>query len=341
VTEFVVEPFSYVNGQPDVKAQLRSAPEDFRVVEDLGYEPEGEGEHHYLYIQKRGENTDWVARQLANFCQVSPRDVAYAGKKDRHAVTEQWFSVHLPGSRRVLNWALFGGDTINVLKSSKHRRKIKLGHLKGNRFEITLREVSDVNRLLHKATSLESGVPNYFGEQRFGQSFGNLHSGLAILSGELVERQRNKRSMYISALRSYLFNRVISTRIDQGTWDSPLDGDVLIEDFTQKVHRYDANDPDQKARFDQCDLHLTAPMWGKGELYSLDKAQMIEKSVVAGYPQISEGLETLGLRQERRSMRLVPRDLHVEVLEEQVVKLSFSLPSGSFATSVLRELCVW
>ena len=341
MTEFVVEPFSYVNGQPDVKAQLRSAPEDFRVVEDLGYEPEGEGEHHYLYIQKRGENTDWVARQLANFCQVSPRDVAYAGKKDRHAVTEQWFSVHLPGSRRVLNWALFGGDTINVLKSSKHRRKIKLGHLKGNRFEITLREVSDVNRLLHKATSLESGVPNYFGEQRFGQSFGNLHSGLAILSGELVERQRNKRSMYISALRSYLFNRVISTRIDQGTWDSPLDGDVLIEDFTQKVHRYDANDPDQKARFDQCDLHLTAPMWGKGELYSLDKAQMIEKSVVAGYPQISEGLETLGLRQERRSMRLVPRDLHVDVLEEQVVKLSFSLPSGSFATSVLRELCVW
>ena len=88
-----------------MNAKLRSTPEDFRVVEDLGYEPEGEGEHHYLYIQKRGENTDWVARQLANFCQVSPKDVAYAGKKDRHAVTEQWFSVHLPGSRRVLNWA--------------------------------------------------------------------------------------------------------------------------------------------------------------------------------------------------------------------------------------------
>lgn len=341
MTDFVVEPFSYLTGQPDVNAQLRSVPEDFRVFEDLGYVPEGEGEHHYLYIQKRGENTDWVARQLANFCQVSPKEVAYAGKKDRHAVTEQWFSVHLPGSRRVLNWALFGGDTITVLKSSKHRRKIKLGHLKGNRFEITLRGISDVDRLLHKATSLESGVPNYFGEQRFGQAFGNLHSGLAILSGELVERQRNKRSMYISALRSYLFNRVISTRIDQGTWASPIDGDVLIEDFTQKVQRYDADDPAQKACFDQCDLHLTAPMWGKGELYSLDKAQKIEKSVVAGYPQISEGLETLELRQERRSMRLVPRDLHVEVLEEQVVKLSFSLPSGSFATSVLRELCVW
>ncbi len=341
MTEFVVEPFSYLTGQPDVNAQLRTAPEDFRVVEDLGYEPEGEGEHHYLYIQKRGENTDWVARQLANFCQVSPKEVAYAGKKDRHAVTEQWFSVHLPGSRRVLNWTMFGGDTINVLKSSKHRRKIKLGHLRGNRFEITLRGVSDVNRLLHKAAALESGVPNYFGEQRFGQSFGNLHSGLAILSGELVERQRNKRSMYISALRSYLFNRVISTRIDQGSWSSPLSGDVLIEDFTQKVQRFDMDDLAQKDRFEQGDLHLTAPMWGKGELYSLDKAQKIEKSVVAGYPQITEGLEALGLRQERRSMRLVPRDLNVEVLEEQVVKLSFSLPSGCFATSVLRELCVW
>jgi tRNA pseudouridine13 synthase len=116
---------------------------------------------------------------------------------------------------------------------------------------------------------------------------------------------------------------------------------VLIEDFTQKVQRYDADDTTQKERFDQCDLHLTAPMWGQGELYSLDKAQKIEKSVVAGYPQITEGLESLGLRQERRSMRLVPRDLDVEVLEEQVVKLSFSLPSGSFATSILRELCVW
>jgi tRNA pseudouridine13 synthase len=147
--------------------------------------------------------------------------------------------------------------------------------------------------------------------------------------------------MYISALRSYLFNRVISSRIDQGSWSVPLSGDVLIEDFTQKVQRYDADDVNQKERFDQCDLHLTAPMWGKGELYSLDKAQKIEKSVVAGYPQITEGLESLGLRQERRSMRLVPRDLNVEVLDEQVVKLSFSLPSGSFATSVLRELCVW
>lgn len=341
MTEFVVEPFSYLTGQPDVNAQLRSSPEDFRVVEELGYEPEGDGEHHYLYIQKIGENTDWVARQLANFCQVSPKEVAYAGKKDRHAVTEQWFSVHLPGSRRVLNWALFGGDTINVLKSSKHRRKIKLGNLKGNRFEITLRNVSDVNQLLRRAAALESGVPNYFGEQRFGQSFGNLHSGLAILSGELEERQRNKRSMYISALRSYLFNRVISSRLDEGTWHHPVAGEVLIEDFTQKVQRYDAENLTQKSLFDQCGLHLTAPMWGKGELYSSDKAQMIEKSVVAEYPQITEGLEGLGLRQERRSMRLVPRDLNVEVLEEQTVKLSFSLPSGSFATSVLRELCVW
>ena len=336
-----IEPFEYLNGIPLSRAVMRSSPEDFRVFEDLGYEPEGEGEHHYLYIQKRGENTDWVAKQLAHFCQVSPRDVAYAGKKDRHAITEQWFSVHLPGSRKILNWDLFGGDSINVLHASKHRRKIKLGNLKGNRFEIVLREVDNVNDLLHRAETIRKGVPNYFGEQRFGRDFGNLYSGLAMLAGELQERQRNKRGMYISALRSFLFNRIISARLSEGHWHSLLEGDVLIEDFTQKVHRYDQQITDQLAQFESLALHPTASMWGKGELYSEGFVERCEQAVALRFPDITKGLESLGLRQERRSIRLVPRDLEVLSEDEYSCRIAFSLPSGCFATSVLRELCVW
>lgn len=341
MSNILIEPFEYLNGAPLSKALLRSLPEDFYVVEDLGYEPDGEGEHHYLYIQKRGENTDWVAKQLAHFCQVSPKDVAYAGKKDRHAVTEQWFSVHLPGSRRTLNWDLFGGDTINVLRSSKHRRKIKLGHLRGNRFEILLRDVDNLSDLQARVDCVRNGVPNYFGEQRFGRNFSNLYSGLSMLAGEIQERQRNKRGMYISALRSYVFNRMISGRLSQGCWDSLLEGDVLIEDYTQKVQRYDVQNIEQTALFESLDLHQTAAMWGKGDLYSEGVVEVFEQSIASRFPDITTGLETLGLRQERRSIRLIPRNLEFTLKGENMCRVAFDLPSGSFATSVLRELCSW
>ena len=133
MTDILDMTLPWLFGEPKSQGQIRVEPADFIVQEDLGYEPEGDGEHHYLYIRKTGENTDWVARQLANFAQVSPRDVAYAGKKDRHAVTEQWFSVHLPGKRKLLNWSMFGGDTIQVLKQNKHRKLRKYRQQKKHR----------------------------------------------------------------------------------------------------------------------------------------------------------------------------------------------------------------
>ena len=341
MNKFPLESFAFLNGQPNVTATLRQYPEDFIVQEDLGYEPEGDGEHHYLFIRKIGENTDWVARQLANFCQVSPRDVAYAGKKDRHAMTQQWFSVHLPKSRRTINWALFGGDTIKVLRSEKGRRKIKLGNLKGNRFDITLRNVSNMDALLERVELLKNGVPNYFGEQRFGQEFGNLFYGAAMLAGEHEERARHKRGLYISAIRSYLFNCTLSDRINQHRWSLPELGDVLIEDYTQRCQIFEQDNVEQLARFNALDLHLSAPMWGQSELYSKFAVAEHEQAVADRYPELSKGLEQLGLRQERRGVRLVPRDLEVTVRAEGECTLGFSLPSGSFATSILRELCVW
>lgn len=331
----------WLYGQPQSLATLRAEPEDFEVQEDLGYEPEGEGEHHYLYIRKRGENTDWVARQLANFAQISPRDVAYAGKKDRHAVTEQWFSVHLPGKRKILNWSLFGGDSIQVLKSSKHTRKIKLGHLRGNRFNIRLRGVTDSADFEQRLESVLQGVPNYFGEQRFGQAGNNLHSGLAMLRGELQERQRVKRGLYISAVRSQLFNLLLAQRIENESLLAPVSGDVLIEPFTQRCVLWSAADLSQQQRLTSRELVLSAPLWGVGELYTQDQARQFEYHSMEPYREVCQQLESQGLRQERRAALLVPQGLAAHNEAEGQWRLEFSLPSGCFATSVLRELCSW
>ena len=331
---------SYLHGEPSVQALLRASAEDFRVTEILGFEPEGEGEHQFLYIRKRGENTDWVARQLAHFCQVSPRDVSYAGKKDRHAVTEQWFSVHLPGNRRSLNWDLFGGDSIQVLRAERHARKLRLGALEGNRFELRLREVSDGAALEERFAKLAEGVPNYFGEQRFGHQFGNIDKGLALLDGRLKERQRHKKGLYISAVRSWLFNLLLSQRIERGLWNQLLDGDVLMINGRQSCFRYDG-DPTVAPRLAAGELNLTGPLWGAGELMTDAQARAFENEVLADRQGVCEQLAALGLKQERRALRLIPGALAIEQECDGQWRLMFDLPAGAFATSVLRELCHW
>ncbi|GAA0791636.1 tRNA pseudouridine(13) synthase TruD [Marinobacterium sediminicola] len=329
----------WLYGEPLSQAMLRSAADDFQVYERLPFEPDGEGEHLFLYIRKTGENTDWVARQLARFCQISPRDVGYAGKKDRHAVTEQWFSVRLPIGR-TLNWSLFGGETIEVLKTERHSRKLRLGALSGNRFVIRLRQVSQPDALAARIEKVRLGVPNYFGEQRFGNDGGNLTKGQALLAGTLRERQRHKKGLYISALRSWLFNQVISARIDQQLWSSILPGDVLMLNGTQSCFMAD-NPSDMMPRLEQGDLHLTGPMWGRGELMTQIDARAFEMAALAPWQSLCEGLEGLGLNQERRSLRLMPQGLKAEAEAEDQWRLEFELPAGAFATSVLRELCQW
>ncbi|PIE24968.1 MAG: tRNA pseudouridine(13) synthase TruD [Neptuniibacter caesariensis] len=331
--------FSYRYGKPDVTAQIRTVAEDFQVVEDLGFEPEGEGEHVFLYIRKQGENTDWVARQLVNFAQISPRDVSYAGKKDRHAVTEQWFCVKFP-IKRNLNWKLFGGDSIQVLKAVRHPRKLRLGALKGNRFRLRLRQVSDMQAVLSRAERVKAqGVPNYFGEQRFGQDYGNLEKGLALLRGELQERQRAKKGIYISAVRSWLFNQLLSLRIEQGLWETVLQGDVLMLTGSHSCFVAEAVDEQVKQRLLEGDVSLTGPLWGRGELMSQGAARAWELQQLESWQEISGLLERLSLKQERRSSRLLPGAMAVDIEDEETCSIEFDLISGSFATSVLREIC--
>lgn len=330
---------NWLYGEPLSRAVLRTTPDDFQVFERLPFEPDGEGEHLFLYIRKTGENTDWVARQLARFCQINPRDVGYAGKKDRHAVTEQWFSVRLPIGQ-TLDWSSFGGDTIEVLRAIRHSRKLRLGALAGNRFVIRLRDLTDIDAFKERLAQVRQGVPNYFGEQRFGIEGGNLAKGQALIAGTLRERQRHKKGLYISALRSWLFNQIISGRIEQDLWNSIMPGDVLMLNGSQSC--FNAGDePELAQRLAQGDVHLTGPMWGRGELMTRDRARCFEQETLQPWQTLCNGLEDLGLNQERRALRLMPLNLIAKAEADDFWRLEFELPAGAFATSVLRELCQW
>lgn len=332
--------FTYLHDTPKCEALIRSCPEDFQVIEQLGFEPEGQGEHVFLYIRKRGENTDWVARQLANFAQISPRDVSYAGKKDRHAVTEQWFCVKFP-IKRNLNWKLFGGDSVEVLKAVRHPRKLRLGTLKGNTFKLRLRQVSDMDELKARVELVsKTGVPNYFGEQRFGHDYGNLYKGISLLKGELQERQRNKKGIYISAVRSWLFNQLLSSRIKLELWNELLDGDALMISGSQSCFVEEQADKELRERFSCGALTLTGPLWGRGDMMPTGVAEKWERDQLSVWSDISDLLENVSLKQERRALKLQPENLSLESISDTECWLEFGLTSGSFATSVLRELCI-
>jgi tRNA pseudouridine13 synthase len=330
--------YAYLSSPPASTAIIRTEPDDFQVCEIPLFEPEGEGEHVFIRIRKTGENTDWVARQLANFAQVPPKDVSYAGKKDRHAVTEQWFCVRFPGTR-LLNWKMFNRDTIEVLDFKRHPRKLRLGNLAGNRFSIRLRNLTNEADFLSRVEHVKNGVPNYFGEQRFGHHGGNLDKGIALLKGEYQERQRHKKGLYISAVRSWVFNHLISERIQKGLFSTPMVGDVMMLNGSNSVFVADQVDTELEDRLKNRDILLTAPLWGRGRSLVDADAKAFEASTLAPYAEILERLEHLGLNQERRAAVLYPEGLRVEKEQEGQWVVHFSLPAGAFATTVLRELC--
>lgn len=329
--------WAYAWGGPAGKALFKEQPEDFIVEEMLPFEPDGEGEHVLLYVEKQGENTDWVAGRLARFARVKRMSVSYAGRKDRHGIARQWFSVWMPGMEAP-KWDEFRDDNIRILEVSRHRRKLKTGALKGNRFIITLRELSverqELDALLDSVAT--KGVPNYFGEQRFGRRGENLERAVKMFAGEF-RAHKNKRSMYLSAARSWLFNRIISERVSLNNWLHYIPGDVPgFQDSGSLILR-DHND-ELKARIASGDVVLTAPLWGEGELLSEAECRALEQTTLEPYSGLKSGLEDARMKQERRGIRLIPGQMNWEWLGDATLRLSFDLPKGCFATSVLREL---
>ena len=318
---------------------IRQLPEDFHVDELLPFEAEGAGEHLWVHLRKRGENTDFVARALARAVGVPPRAVGYAGLKDRHAVTTQWFSIHAPKDPPA-QWAERLPDSCEVLSVTRGRRKIRTGSLRGNRFGLIVRDCAgDAEALAASLDALvRGGVPNYFGEQRFGRERANLRQAQALFSGESEVRDRKRRGLYLSAARSWIFNQVLDRRLRQGTWDRLLDGEVLNLDGSHSWFRAEQIDDTLRARYAELDVHPTGPLWGRGELDSSGEVAELESAVGAEWSAFAEGLASHGLKQERRALRMRLLDVTHEWLEPDVLRLELELPAGAYATTVLREL---
>lgn len=337
MSEFSLD-WAYAHGGPAARGVLRATPEDFVVEEDLGFEPDGRGEHVLVQVQKRGANTEWVARQLARFASVRPMDVGYAGLKDRHALTTQWFSICLAG-RAEPDWSGFASDEYCVIAAQRHTRKLRRGALAGNRFMIRVRELAgDAGLLAARLEQIHAhGVPNYFGAQRFGREGANLARATELFSGQRREHDHAKRGMYLSAARSYLFNTVLSHRVVLGIWDQALPGECLVLDGSASFFRADVIDEKLQQRLSQWDLHPSGPLWGWGAPPCGSELNVLEAGWLAPYETFRTGLEQAGMAQERRSLRLAAEGLDW-ACEGNTLTLRFTLAAGSYATAVLREV---
>ena len=327
------------HGPAVLRGVLRSAPEDFRVEELPGFEPSGSGEHLLLTVEKRGMNTAWAAKLISQWARVPEMGVSYAGLKDRHAVTVQRFSVHLP-KKVAPDLAALESPDLRVLDHAWHARKLPRGALAGNRFELVLRDMEgEVAAIEERLQAIDrDGVPNYFGEQRFGREGDNVAQALAMFAGRRVRREQ--RTLLLSAARSELFNRVLSERVRQGNWNRALDGEVWALEGSRSVFGPEPWTPALADRLAAFDIHPSGPLWGRGALRSTDAVAALEQQALAGEQAqaLRDGLEHAGLEQERRALRLRPRELQWQWQQGRALAVSFALPAGAYATVVLAEL---
>jgi tRNA pseudouridine13 synthase len=333
--------FAHAYPSLDISACFKQSPEDFIVEEELPFGLTGQGEHAWLKVRKRDNNTDWVAAGIAQHAGVKKHAVGYAGLKDRFAVTTQWFSVYLPG-RDDVNWDELHLEGVDVLETTRHQRKLQRGALKQNRFTIRLSEIEianngDIEQVIERCELIrQQGIPNYFGEQRFGHGLSNLADAERMFSQSRKRVPRHKRSLFLSAARSWIFNTILSERIRAGTWNHRIKGDVFMLDGRSACFSDDGSD-DLDQRLNNGEIHPTAVLWGDGENMATADCEAIEAAVVDRYPLFKQGLRDARVAQQRRSLRLMVKDIECHRQDSGLV-LAFSLQAGSYATMVLREI---
>lgn len=284
------------------KGMIKQQPEDFYVEELLAPELAETGEHVWLWLEKTGQNTEYVAEKIAAFAQVKAMDVGFSGLKDRWAQTRQWFSVYL-GNKAEPDWAAMELEGVQLLKHGRHQKKLRRGEHRANKFCIRVRALQQAENIEAVLQQIkEHGFPNYFGPQRFGLNGANLERGFRFFKGE-IKASRSQRSFYLSAARSYLFNLNLAREIENNNWLNEEQGGPLYGDESP----------------------------GKAELNAA------EREILAAHPVFAAAIHKNRLNLERRPYVIVPQDLTWEFDADELL-LSFSLPSGCFATSLLAEL---
>ncbi|QLB12400.1 tRNA pseudouridine13 synthase [Bisgaardia hudsonensis] len=328
---------AYLQTPPKQTALLKSECTDFIVKEELGYQISGEGEFVALKVRKTNCNTLFVGEQLAKFAGISSRNMGYAGLKDRQAVTEQWFCLQMPG-KPTPDFSQFQLDGVEILAVTRHNRKIRIGSLKGNHFEILLRNVVETDELKVRLENLKNyGFPNYFTEQRFGRDGHNLTQALRWAKGEINIKDRKKRSFYLSAARSEIFNLVVSERINQQLTNTILENDIL--QLTGSHSWFSATKEEDfsalQERLKTQDIQLTAPLVGDMPQLACE----LENQIVTQHQDILNLMKKERVKPARRPVLMQAQNLNWQ-FNHQGLTISFFLPTGSYATALIRELVI-
>ncbi|HAU1643705.1 TPA: tRNA pseudouridine(13) synthase TruD [Legionella pneumophila] len=325
-------------GMPNSTATFKLCPEDFQVNELFEGQFSGEGEHIVFKIEKKGLTTEQVVKSLARLINKPIKLISYAGLKDKQALTTQWLSIHAPGE------VIEGIETLEapgwkILECTRHNKKLRPGFLSGNHFTITLRNVSNETDLIHRIEQIKlKGVPNYFGEQRFGRDGGNLIKAEEILVQGRKVKDRFLKGMYFSAARSWLYNLILSRRVKESSWNLPLLGDVIQLVGSNSVFVNDKSlDEQLLQRIGEKDVSPASPLPGRSKNLVKGTALQIINEVYAEWSAWLDGLEKNGLEEAWRANILYAEQIEYRI-NQGTVELSFVLPAGAYATVVLREL---
>ena len=320
---------------PKQTALLKAECADFVVKEQLGYDMSGDGEFVAVKVRKTDCNTLFVGEQLAKFAGISARNMSYAGLKDRKAVTEQWFSLQMPG-QPTPDFSQFSLEGVEILNVTRHQRKIRIGSLQGNHFEILLRNAEETDELKVRLDFLaKNGFPNYFTEQRFGRDGNNLTQALRWANGEIKVKDRHKRSFYLSAARSEIFNLIVSKRMELNLAQQILVGDVLQLNGSHSWFVVDESEDlaQLQQRLAQQDVLLTAPLIGEEEKSAVD----FEHEIFAQHQALFDLMRQERMKAARRPILMQPQQFQWQ-FEPNGLRLQFALPAGSYATALIREL---
>lgn len=333
-----MQPWPRVSEQLPGSALIRRHPEDFKVSEQLGFELSGEGEHCFLYLQKRQLNSLELLQRVSALSAVPARDIGYSGLKDRNAVTQQWFSVGMAG-RVEPDWqALEAEGDVKVLAVDRHSRKLRRGVHRANCFVLVLRALSGEQVALEQRLQAlrTSGAPNYFGEQRFGRNGSTLEQAQRWMrNGRRISR--DKRSLYFSALRAYVFNRMLAQRVERGDWNAIVQGDMCMLQGTRSHFRCEELTDDICGRAARGDLHPGLPLWGRGQKGADPRWSDAQPDCPADCRDIGDFLEASGLELGWRSARLMADDFCWQFCDDGTLQLEFSLGAGCYATALLAE----
>ncbi|ASQ45529.1 tRNA pseudouridine(13) synthase TruD [Legionella clemsonensis] len=336
MSDFKPQAFAY--GKPNSTGNIKCSPEDFSVHEILGFDLTGEGEHLYLQIEKKGLNTEEVVRSLARRLVKSEKAISYAGLKDKEAVTTQWFSIHCPGE--VINAETLEGEGWRVLQAKRHAKKLRTGALAANQFTLVVRDLTHLEKVEERLEQISAnGVPNYFGPQRFGYGNNNLLKAEQLLLAGIRVKNRFLRGIYYSAARAFLFNQILSERVQANTWNKAMAGDVMQLTGSNSIFSIEESDAVIEKRVAEFDISPAAPLWGRGEERLQMQALALQQKALLPYNSWCKALEQHGLDRAYRSLRLVVEQMKWDWQGDNL-QLSFQLTAGSYATAVMRELIV-